>query len=180
VTIVEWPPILHSAVSIGEAMMFKKIDLGEGSDVNWESVSYSEIVAIVDAHVIGISQVGKFTIDMIREAFSEKRQRLHGSYYTSQERYVQSMPPYDFQNLVAALLRAMGFHVSWIAPPGPDKGIDILAHTDPLGTSTPEFDLEYERSGRPESLTKLSDHNCVDCGCSTGSDYSLPRNLTEV
>jgi restriction system protein len=101
------------------------------------------------------------------------------SAWTEIEKYLQSMPPYDFQNLVAALLRAMGYHVSWIAPP-PDKGIDILAHTDPLGTSTPEFDLEYARSGRRESLTKLSDHNCVDCGCSTGTDYSLPRYLTEV
>ena len=48
------------------------------------------------------------------------------------EKYLQNMPPYDFQNLVAAPLRAMDYHVSWIAPPGPDKGIDILAHTDPL------------------------------------------------
>ena len=34
------------------------------------------------------------------------------------ERHLRSMAPYDFQNLVAALLRAMGYHVSWIAPPG--------------------------------------------------------------
>jgi restriction system protein len=44
------------------------------------------------------------------------------------EQYVQAMNPYDLQKLVAALLRAMGYHESWIAPPGPDKGIDILAH----------------------------------------------------
>ena len=34
------------------------------------------------------------------------------------ERHLRSMAPYDFQNLVVALLRAMGYHVSWIAPPG--------------------------------------------------------------
>jgi restriction system protein len=61
------------------------------------------------------------------------------------EKYLQNMPPYDFQNLVAALLRAMGYHVSWIAPPGPDKGIDILAHTDPLGTSTPRIKVQVKR-----------------------------------
>ncbi len=55
------------------------------------------------------------------------------------------MPPYDFQNLVAALLRAMGYHVSWVAPPGPDKGIDILAHIDPLGTSTPRIKVQVKR-----------------------------------
>ncbi len=55
------------------------------------------------------------------------------------------MNPYDFQNLVAALLRAMGYHVSWVAPPGPDKGIDILAHTDPLGTSVPRIKVQVKR-----------------------------------
>jgi restriction system protein len=61
------------------------------------------------------------------------------------ERYMQNMPPYDFQNLVAALLRAMGYHVSWVAPPGPDKGIDILAHTDPLGTKVPRIKVQVKR-----------------------------------
>jgi restriction system protein len=71
------------------------------------------------------------------------------------ENFMQKMPPYDFQNLVAALLRAMGYHVSWIAPPGPDKGIDILAHTDPLGTSTPRIKVQVKRRAdkiNPEGL----------------------------
>jgi restriction system protein len=61
------------------------------------------------------------------------------------EQFVQAMNPYDLQKLVAALLRAMGYHVSWIAPPGPDKGIDILAHNDPLGTSTPRIKVQVKR-----------------------------------
>jgi len=61
------------------------------------------------------------------------------------EQYVQGMNPYEFQKLVAALLRAMGYHVSWVAPPGPDKGIDILAHNDPLGTSTPRIKVQVKR-----------------------------------
>ncbi len=61
------------------------------------------------------------------------------------EQYVQAINPYDLQKLVAALLRAMGYHISWIAPPGPDKGIDILAHNDPLGTSTPRIKVQVKR-----------------------------------
>lgn len=61
------------------------------------------------------------------------------------EQHLKSMNPYDFQNLVAALLRAMNYHVSWVAPPGPDKGIDILAHTDPLGTSVPRIKVQVKR-----------------------------------
>jgi restriction system protein len=71
------------------------------------------------------------------------------------EKYVQAMNPYDLQKLVAALLRAMGYHVSWIAPPGPDKGIDILAHNDPLGTSTPRIKVQVKRRADKISVDGL-------------------------
>jgi restriction system protein len=56
-----------------------------------------------------------------------------------------AMPPYDFQQLVGALLRAMGYHVAWIAPPGADGGIDILAFTDPLGAQGPRIKVQVKR-----------------------------------
>ncbi len=55
------------------------------------------------------------------------------------------MPPYNFQDLVAGLLRAMGYHVSYTSPPGPDQGIDIIAHTDPLGLQTPRIKVQVKR-----------------------------------
>jgi restriction system protein len=67
------------------------------------------------------------------------------------EGHLRSMAPYDFQNLVAALLRAMGYHVSWIAPPGRDGGIDILAHTDPLGIKMPRVKVQVKR--RTDKIT---------------------------
>lgn len=63
--------------------------------------------------------------------------------------YLGRMPPYDFQNLVGALLKAMGYHVLWIAPPGPDRGIDLIAHNDPLGTSSPRIKVQVKR--QPDS-----------------------------
>lgn len=59
--------------------------------------------------------------------------------------YLHEMNPYDFQDLVAALLRAMGYHVSWIAPPGKDGGIDIVAWSDPLGTRPPRIKVQVKR-----------------------------------
>jgi len=67
------------------------------------------------------------------------------------EQHIQGMNPYDLQKLVAALLRAMGYHVSWVAPPGPDKGIDILAHNDQLGTTTPRIKVQVKR--RADKIT---------------------------
>lgn len=71
------------------------------------------------------------------------------------EEYVAAINPYDLQKLVAALLRAMGYHVAWLAPPGPDKGIDILAHNDPLGTSTPRIKVQVKRRADKISVDGL-------------------------
>lgn len=64
-------------------------------------------------------------------------------------KYLAQMNPYDFQKLVGGLLKGMGYHVSWISPPGPDKGIDILANTDPLGVDGPRIKVQVKRT--PES-----------------------------
>jgi restriction system protein len=61
------------------------------------------------------------------------------------EQYLRGMNPYDFQELVASLLRAMGYHVSWVAPPGKDGGIDVVAWTDPLGTRPPRIKVQVKR-----------------------------------
>ena len=58
--------------------------------------------------------------------------------------YLSRIGPYDFQKLVAGLLRGMGYHVAWISPPGPDKGIDIIAHTDPLGVDGPRIKVQVK------------------------------------
>jgi restriction system protein len=65
--------------------------------------------------------------------------------WTEIEKHLRTMNPYDLQALVAALLKAMGYHVYWVSPPGPDKGIDILAYTDPLGTRNPRIKVQVKR-----------------------------------
>jgi restriction system protein len=65
--------------------------------------------------------------------------------------HIRSMSPYEFQDLVAALLEAMGYHVAWVAPPGPDRGIDIIAGLDPLGIKDPRIKVQVKH--RPDSRT---------------------------
>ncbi len=71
------------------------------------------------------------------------------------EQYLRGMRPYDFQDLVAGLLRAMSYHVSWIAPPGKDGGIDILAATDPLGTRPPRIKVQVKRQTQAVNVEGL-------------------------
>jgi restriction system protein len=59
--------------------------------------------------------------------------------------YLARMPPFEFQDLVAALLRAMGYHIAWTSPPGPDRGIDIVAYQDPLGATSPRMKVQVKR-----------------------------------
>jgi restriction system protein len=60
-------------------------------------------------------------------------------------RHLATMGPYDLQALVAGLLRGMGYHVAWVSPPGKDRGLDILAFRDPLGTEDPRIKVQVKR-----------------------------------
>lgn len=65
--------------------------------------------------------------------------------WTEIQEHLERMNPYDFQDLVAGLLRAMGYHVAWVSPPGSDKGIDVIAYTDPLGIQGPRIKVQVKR-----------------------------------
>lgn len=58
--------------------------------------------------------------------------------------YILNKNPYEFQNLVAALLRAMGYYTPFIAPKGKDGGVGIVAYRDPLGASLPRVKVQVK------------------------------------
>ena len=59
--------------------------------------------------------------------------------------FLHSSDPFEFQEMVADLLRGMGYHVSWVSPPGKDNGVDVIAFTDPLGTTGPRIKAQVKR-----------------------------------
>lgn len=71
------------------------------------------------------------------------------------QQYLQGMNPYDFQELVADLLRAMDYHVAWVAPPGKDRGVDIIAYTDPLGATTPRIKVQVKHRDQSTNVEGL-------------------------
>jgi restriction system protein len=69
------------------------------------------------------------------------------------EAKINALNPYELQDMVAALLRAMGYHVPYVAKPGRDRGLDIIAYRDPLGAVSPRIKVQVKHSGqigRPE------------------------------
>ena len=71
------------------------------------------------------------------------------------KRYIVSKSPYEFQDLVAGLLRAMGYHTPFVAPKGKDGGIDIIAYLDPLGAQTPRIKVQVKH--KPDTAIGASE-----------------------
>ena len=69
--------------------------------------------------------------------------------------YLKNKNPYEYQDLVAALLRAMGYHTPFIAPKGKDGGIDIIAYLDPLGAQTPRIKVQVKH--KPDTTIGAAD-----------------------
>jgi restriction system protein len=61
------------------------------------------------------------------------------------EKFLHSSDPFEFQQIVADLLTGMGYHVSWISPPGKDGGVDIVAYSDEFGTAGPRIKVQVKR-----------------------------------
>jgi restriction system protein len=69
--------------------------------------------------------------------------------------YIKNKNPYEFQDMVAALLRAMDYHTPFISPKGRDGGLDIIAYTDPLGAKTPRLKVQVKH--RPDTSIPVDD-----------------------
>lgn len=69
--------------------------------------------------------------------------------------FIVAKSPYEFQDMVAALLRAMGYHTPFIAPKGKDGGIDIIAYLDPLGAQTPRIKVQVKH--KPDTAIGASE-----------------------
>ena len=58
--------------------------------------------------------------------------------------YIRKLNPYEFQELVAALFRGMGYYTPFVAPKGPDGGIDVVAYKDPIGAESPRIRIQVK------------------------------------
>ncbi len=71
------------------------------------------------------------------------------------KRYILSKSPYEFQDMVGALLRAMGYHTPYIAPKGKDGGVDLIAYKDPLGISSPRTKVQVKHRQQTSSVSEI-------------------------
>jgi restriction system protein len=85
------------------------------------------------------------------------------------EKYIAShFAGHDLTRLVAEILRAQGYLVN-VSPPGPDKGIDIVAGRGPLGFDAPRIVVQV-KSGSADQPTLQALIGSVQ---DTQADYGL-------
>ncbi len=85
------------------------------------------------------------------QAFEEAEEQA----WAEVQQYIQGVNPYAFQDMVAGLLKAMGYHVAWVSPTGKDGGVDIIAWSDPLGTRPPRIKVQVKRRKDPMNVENL-------------------------
>lgn len=69
--------------------------------------------------------------------------------------FLKTKNPYEFQDMVAGLLEAMGYFVSFVSPKGKDGGLDIVVYADPLGAKEPRIKVQVKH--KPDSGVPVSD-----------------------
>lgn len=87
------------------------------------------------------TNIDDIQIDKIQSIQIEK---LQEQAVTGIRDFIIQKNPYEFQDLVAALLRAMGYYTSFIAQKGKDGGVDIIAYQDPLGVQKPRIKVQVK------------------------------------
>ncbi len=76
---------------------------------------------------------------------------------------------YDFQNLVAGILQAMGFRTK-VSPPGPDGGVDIRAFPDAFGFQSPRIRVQVKH--RKGQATQQEIQQFVGAIGTSGENYN--------
>jgi len=72
------------------------------------------------------------------------------------QKFIQETKSDEFHGLVADLLEAMGYFITWVAPPGKDRGhIDIVAHVDPIGAKSPRIIVQVKHKGQAITIEGL-------------------------
>lgn len=117
--------------TLGSAMTLFLIDEETLEELNGKPTAVSQPDAVQDE---------KETLDSIKEDFEAKAHEFIKD-------KIQEMSWEDLQELVAAILRGMGYK-TLVSERGPDRGKDIVASPDGLGLEDPKIKVEVKHRGQ--------------------------------
>lgn len=98
--------------------------------------------------------------------------------------YLRGRSTIEIRNLIVVLFEAIGYHITWIAPPQKKRGlIDLIANTDPIGAKAWRIIIQVKHTGQAVTVEGLKSFNSIlsadDFGLlfSTGGFTSEAREL---
>jgi restriction system protein len=154
---VRWESILHFyTIDCAKAGYLRKSKGIWYLTVEGEEAMKMEPLAMLDSAtaayrkwaVVNKSKTGAEESLEIIDPYSQSQQanleKLEEDAISGIKEYIEKKNPYEFQDLVAALLRAMGYYTPFIAQKGKDGGIDIIAYHDPLGVEKPRLKVQVK------------------------------------
>lgn len=97
-------------------------------------------VAVAPTPAVPGTEEGTSVEDVVADALEKSREFV--------EDRIASLEAYEMQDLVAGILRALGYKTQ-VAGPGSDRGVDIFASPDGLGLEEPRIFVEVKH--RPNS-----------------------------
>ena len=107
----------NNALSRVEGVIENGVDLGDGQHLDYHSLSENDTDEQIDLELIARDQIEK--------------------------RIASNFSGHEFTRLVDAILIAEG-HQTFLSPPGPDKGVDILAGSGELGLEEPRIVVQVK------------------------------------
>lgn len=133
----------------------KALKLGQVKLLETASKLYKEWY---DKNKISIEKAGTDDVDIVdnqNQLQKANLDQLEEQALSGIKEHLSKMNAYEFQDLIAALLRAMKYHTPFISPKGRDGGLDIVAYRDPLGASEPRIKVQVKH--RPQSAVPVDD-----------------------
>lgn len=141
----------ESALKLGEVEMLDKATEGyykwREANPKAEKKATSSVVDDIDteddidsaneqAQEATLQQMEQLAIDGLRQQINQKN-------------------AYEFQDLVAALLRGMNYYTPFVAPKGKDGGIDVIAYQDPLGVKSPRIKVQIKHRESTANVSEI-------------------------
>ena len=141
----------EAALKLGEVGMLDKATEGyykwrEANPKN-EKKSVASVVDDIDS-----DDVPDAITEQAQEATIQQMEQLAIDGLRQQ---INSKNAYEFQDLVAALLRGMNYYTPFVAPKGKDGGIDVIAYQDPLGVKSPRIKVQIKHRETTANVSEI-------------------------
>jgi restriction system protein len=132
----------EEAIKLGEEGLFRA---AKKAYVQWKSQIVTPEKEIIEDIAVEENNEGKSQKVLIEQSIEKAIEGIQD--------FINKKNPYEFQDLVAGLLRAMGYFIAFNAKRGKDGGTDIIAYSDPLGTKEPRMKVQVKH--RPNDAVSV-------------------------